>query len=83
MIIESYFEKFKKIINQNFTDKEEIKSVFMDVINLKIEFNQIEVKNNFLVIKKLNPQEKSEVFLKKELLLKKINSKKIKDITLV
>ena len=66
--------KFNKLI-----DKEEVKifliqEAIMEVINLKIDQKDIKFKNNILSLN-IKPIYKSEIFLKKDQILKRIEEK--------
>ncbi len=80
MILGSYLEKFKKIIDSNFLDKEKIILTIRNTTKIDIKTDQIEIKNRILKIKKLNSQEKSEIFLNKAKILSQVDNNKIKDI---
>lgn len=66
--------KYRNLIKDDGQVKKKISLVFKEVLNFEVDANQIEIRQKLILIKPgPNPSFKSEIFLKKGEILKKIN----------
>ena len=81
--IESFLEKFKKLLKYDREIKKIIIEVVKNIIGVEVKEEDIKIQNKILYIK-ANPYIKNEIFIKKDLILerlkKSLKNKIIKDI---
>ena len=81
--IESFLEKFKKLLRYDREIKKTITEIIKNSVNIYIKESEIKIQNKVLYIK-ANPYIKNEIFIKKDLILerlkKSLKNKIIKDI---
>lgn len=81
--LSQYLKKFQNLTPPDIFLKKSFRKLIQKEINIKIDIKNIEYKNSTIFIR-VNPLIKNEIFLKKDLLLKKLNTKPgevyIKDI---
>ena len=71
--INSFLEKFKKLLRYNKEIKETIKGVIKEKIGVELDDKDIKIQNKVLYIK-TTPYIKNEIYIKKDLILEKLNS---------
>lgn len=71
--INSFLEKFKKLLRYNKEIKETIKGVIKEKIGVELDDKDIKIQNKVLYIK-TTPYVKNEIFIKKDIILEKLNS---------
>lgn len=72
-----YLEKFKKILNKNSLEKERIISIVCGEVKHNINTNNFNIKNTIIYFKNISPVLKSEIFLHKEKILKKLKESEV------
>lgn len=81
--ITSFLDKFKKLVRHDTETKESIIKAVKDIIDVEINESDIKIQNKVLYIKS-TPYIKNEIFIKKDLVLEKLQkflkNKIIKDI---
>ena len=68
--IDSFLEKFKKILNQTSFNKETILLIISKEIKHEIKNEDIKIKNTTIILSNMSPVLKNEIFLHKEKILK-------------
>ena len=71
--LSQFLEKIKNKIGATSLEREFVIGTLKEVLGIDILFSQIEIKNNIVYIK-TNLTIKNEIFLKKPIILKKLNS---------
>ncbi len=79
----NFLDKFRNRAVKEIQNRDIIVNIIKKISNIEINIKNIEISNGILKIK-LSSIEKSEIFLKKDQILKEINKKidKIKDLEL-
>jgi hypothetical protein len=72
--ISSFFEKFKKLLTNDTAKKQIVSDAINDMLGVKIDPNSIRIKNAVATIPS-TPVLRSELMIKKHLLLKKVKEK--------
>jgi len=72
--ISSYLEKFKKIYSTNLYFKETVIKAVKETTGIDVDKESINYKNGVLTLN-VKPIQKSELFLKKKLILSRLNEK--------
>lgn len=67
-----YLEKFKKILNKDSVQKEEIINTIFNEVGYKVSVNNIKIKNAIVYFQKISPILKNEIFIHKEKILRKL-----------
>ncbi len=77
--ISSFFDKFKNSALKELNKREIIASSLYKIAKIKLDIKDIDIKNGILVIKG-SQMVKSEIFLKKKMIIDSINKNNIKII---
>lgn len=75
--ISHFFEKFKKLKQNNESTRLVIINTIKDIVGIDIKSGDIELKNDKIYIK-TTPIVKSELFMRKDLIEEKLNSSGVK-----
>jgi hypothetical protein len=75
--IDSFLEKFKRLLESGTNLKKEAVEVIKGVIGKEIDSEKVTIKDGIVQLK-INPLFKSEIFLKKEKILKSLQDKGFK-----
>jgi len=77
--ISDYLEKFSKVVSFGRQQKKEIQNSIEEVLNIKIDTDSIFIKDGLLSLK-VSPAIKNTIYIKKALILKKMEEKGVENI---
>ena len=71
--LNNLLENFKNILNSEIVYKKKIITVLFECTGVELQTNQVDIKNSILYLKDVSFVVKNEIFLRKNLVLDKLN----------